>query len=110
MNPSVSLVPPLRSIIALGKIYIEYSSWGLRSKSREISSRLLFIEDLNGIKVESISLIKINESETTFRGRLEDNLNFSFNPITVLVIFEIFNESISVSFLRSNLTVKVFIG
>ena len=73
------------------------------------SSKLLFIDDLNGIRVESISLIKINESEISFTGRLEDNLNFSFNPITDSVISDILKESIIESFERSNLTVKVFI-
>ena len=72
------------------------------------SSKLLFIDDLNGIRVESISLIKIMNLKS-FTGRLEDNLNFSFNPITDFVISDILKESIIESFERSNLTVKVFI-
>ena len=74
-----------------------------------ISSKLLFIDDLKGIRTESIFLIKISESEISFIGRLEDNLKISFKPITGSVIFVISNESISESFERSNLTVRVFI-
>ena len=74
-----------------------------------ISSKLLFIDDLKGIRIESISLIKINESEISLTGRLEDNLYFSFKPIRDEVIFDILNESIIESFERSNLTVRVFI-
>ena len=74
-----------------------------------ISSKLLFIDDLKGIRTESIFLIKISESEISLIGRLEDNLKISFKPITDSVIFVISNESISESFERSNLTVRVFI-